>query len=148
MSIEHDELQKICSSQLIEIVELKNAIDKKEQEKQDLFKDLIFGIIDIIDTYERIVDNLTEKGADKLEEGQKIITRYSNILKKLQLLIQKYGITTISFPENRIIIGWCKVVESEVDSAKENDSIIAIIKNGYHRGNELIREAEVIIVKN
>lgn len=148
MSVEHNELIRLCSSQLSEISELKNNLEKKEQEKYDLFKDLINGIIDVIDVYDRVVDNLSEKGMDKTEEGQKITSRYANIQKKLLHLLQKYGITPIIFPQNRIIIGWCKVIETETDSTKDNDTIVSVIKTGYHRGKELIREAEVVIVKN
>jgi molecular chaperone GrpE (heat shock protein) len=40
------------------------------------------------------------------------------------------------------------VIDTEPDSNLPNDTIIEIVRNGYIHGKELIREAEVIIVKN
>ena len=61
---------------------------------------------------------------------------------------KKFGITKIDFPENKLIVGLCKVIDTEPDNKLPNDTIIEIVRNGYIHGKELIREAEVIIVKN
>jgi molecular chaperone GrpE (heat shock protein) len=42
----------------------------------------------------------------------------------------------------------CEVVETEADSQRKNDEIISVIRNGYIRGKELIRPAQIIVVKN
>ena len=70
------------------------------------------------------------------------------IQKKLLSLLQKHGVTKIEFPDNRLIVGLCEVVETEADSNRKNDEIISIIRNGYIRGKELIRPAQIIVVKN
>lgn len=49
---------------------------------------------------------------------------------------------------NRLIVGLCEVVETEADSNRRNDDIISVIRNGYIRGKELIRPAQIIVVKN
>ena len=54
-----------------EIGNLKNANELKDQEKRDLFKKLILGIIDVIDTFERVVSNLKEKSLDETEIAMK-----------------------------------------------------------------------------
>lgn len=125
---------------------LRNEIEKKDNEKHDLLKDISLNIIDIIDSFERIENNLTEKSFN--EDVNKTMNRYKTIQKKLLNLLQRYGITKIEFPENKLIVGFCEVVETEANISKKNDEIISIVRNGYIRGNELLRAAQIIIVKN
>ena len=127
---------------------LKNEVERKENEKHDLLKDISLNIIDIIDSFERIEESIIEKEYDKIDEVRKTVNRYKSIQKKLLGLLQKYGITKIEFPDNRLIVGLCEVVETEADSNRKNDEIISIIRNGYIRGKELIRPAQIIVVKN
>lgn len=42
----------------------------------------------------------------------------------------------------------CTVVDTEPDATKEDGLVVSIEKDGYVRGERLIRRAEVIIIKN
>jgi molecular chaperone GrpE (heat shock protein) len=127
---------------------LKNEIEQKENEKHDLLKDMSLNIIDIIDSCEYIEEWVIENNYNEIEEVKKTNSRYKTIQKKLLGLLQKNGISKIEFPDNRLIVGICEVVETEADSNRKNDEIISIIRNGYIRGKELIRPAQIIVVKN
>jgi molecular chaperone GrpE (heat shock protein) len=148
MEKEVDELQNILTTHLKRISGLKNDIENKETEKQDLFKDIILGIIDVIDAHERVEESLIERGMDKNDENAKIINRYKTVQKKTLNLLNKYGVTKLEYPENKLIVGFSKIVDTEPDSSRKNDEIITVVRNGYIRGKELIREAELIVVKN
>lgn len=143
-----NELENIITAHLREINTLKNDVERKEVEKQDLFKEMILGIIDIVDTFERVEESLVEKGLDKEEVSSKLINRYKSVHKKTVSLLSKYGVTRLEYPENKLIVGFSKIVDTEPDSSRKNDEIISIVRNGYIRGKELIREAELIVVKN
>lgn len=127
---------------------LKNEIEQKEIEKHDLLKDISISIIDILDSFERIEESVIEKEYNKIDEVNKTTNRYRTIQKKLLSLLQKHGVTKIEFPDNRLIVGLCEVVETEADSNRKNDDIISVIRNGYIRGKELIRPAQIIVVRN
>jgi molecular chaperone GrpE (heat shock protein) len=142
------ELENIIKNNLLEINNLTNRIEQKEIEKNDLLKEMASGIIDIIDSFERLEEEIIEKGRNKSKDISKIMKRYYTIHTKLLYLLQKHEIKKIEFPDNHLIIGWCEVIGTEPDSEKENDEIITIIKNGYVKGNELIRAAQIIVVKN
>jgi len=148
MSKEQNEIENYITTTLREIVSLKNNIDELENEKKDQFKKLILGIIDVIDSFERAEEGLIEKQLRKTDEVFKTMQRYKLVLKKLQNLLSIHGVTKLEFPENKLIIGFSKVIDTEPDSNKKNDEIISIVKNGYIKGKELIRDAEIIIVKN
>jgi molecular chaperone GrpE (heat shock protein) len=142
------ELEQLIIQSLKSTNLLKNEVERKENEKHDLLKDISLNIIDIIDSFERIEESIIEKEYNKIDEVNKTTSRYRTIQKKLLSLLQKHGVTKIEFPDNRLIVGLCEVVETEADSNRKNDEIISIIRNGYIRGKELIRPAQIIVVKN
>jgi len=143
-----DELQSNLTALNKTVICLTNTIEKKEIEIKDLSNEYYLGIIDIIDSFERVEEYIVEKNLNKSDNEKKILNRYETIKKKLSNLLQNYGVTKLEFTENRLLFGFCNVVDTEPDPGKKNDTIIAIVKNGYIKGSELIREADVIIVKN
>jgi len=142
------ELEQLIVQNLKSTNLLKNEVERKENEKHDLLKDISISIIDIVDSFERIEESVIEKEYNKIDEVNKTVSRYKTIQKKLLGLLQKHGVTKIEFPDNRLIVGLCEVVETEADSNRKNDEIISVIRNGYIRGKELIRPAQIIVVKN
>ena len=142
------ELEQLIVQNLKSTNLLKNEVERKEIEKHDLLKEISISIIDILDSFERIEESVIEKEFHKIDEVNKTVSRYKTIQKKLLGLLQKHGVTRIEFPDNRLIVGLCEVVETEADSNRKNDDIISVIRNGYIRGKELIRPAQIIVVKN
>lgn len=143
-----NELEQLIVQNLKSTNLLKNEVEKKENEKHDLLKDISISIIDILDSFERIEEGVIEKEYNKIDEVNKTVSRYKTIQKKLLGLLQKHGVTKIEFPDNRLIVGLCEVLETEADNYRKNDEIISVIRNGYIRGKELIRPAQIIVVKN
>jgi molecular chaperone GrpE (heat shock protein) len=131
----------------VAILDLKNSVKAKDIEKYDLAKDFFLSLIKILDSFEAKDENLLERYADDAA-AQKVIESYASIKKQLLNVLAKQGVTKLEFPENRVIVGFSKVVDTEPDASQKNDTIISIVKNGYIRGSELVREAELIIVKN
>ena len=142
------EIEEFITKSLLNNVTLVNEVNAKELEKQDQLKAFAISIIDVLDSFENIETSIHEKGLDSNEDVSKTMTRYQSIKKKLLKVLQRHGITPVTFPDNRLIQGVCEVVETQPDESKESDEIIEIIRNGYIRGNELIRSAQLIIVKN
>jgi hypothetical protein len=127
---------------------LKYEIEQKENEMHDLLKNLSLKIINVIDSFENSEEWVTENELNKVDEARRVVSKFKIVHRKLLGLLKEYGITKIEFPDNRLIVGLCEVVETEADSQKKNDEIISVIRNGYIRGKELIRPAQIIIVKN
>lgn len=142
------ELEQIIVQSLKSNNILKNNVENKENEKHDLLKNISLSIIDIIDSCENIEEWVMNNQYNKIDEARKTNSRYKTIQKKLLALLQKYGVSKIEFTENRLIVGLCEVLETESDISRKNDEIISIIRNGYIRGSELIRPAQIIVVKN
>src|SRR5947209_6934996 len=99
------ELKEIIIQNLQSTSNLKNDVERKEHEKHDQLKEISLGIIDVLDSFERVEESLIEKGLDKTEEVSKTMNRYKITQKKLLNLLQKHGISKIEFPDNRLIVG-------------------------------------------
>jgi molecular chaperone GrpE (heat shock protein) len=142
------ELKQLIIQNLKSASILKNDVESKENEKHDLIKNVSLNIIDIIDSCENIDEWVIDNEYNEVDEAKKTNSRYKTIQKKLLALLQTQGISKIEFPDNRLIVGLCEVIETEADRNRKNDEIISIIRNGYIRGKELIRPAQIIVVKN
>ena len=142
------ELENHITVTLQSVNNLKHDVEQKENEKHDQLIEIAKGIIETLDSFDKVDEWLIEKGLDKSDDSVKTKNRYGSVKTRLLNLLQKFGITKIEFPENRVIVGLCEVVETEADSNRKNDEIISIVKHGYIRGKELIRAAQIIVVKN
>jgi molecular chaperone GrpE (heat shock protein) len=142
------ELEKLITVNLHSISELNNKVEQKELEMNDLLKSISIGIINAIDSFEQVEEAFVEKGQDKIQDVARTMQRYKSVKTKLINLLNQHGITKIDFPDNRLIIGLCEVVDTVVDNTRKNDEISTIVRNGYIRGKELIRAAQIIVIKN
>lgn len=142
------EIENLITLNLQSVNNLKNEVEKKVNEKHDQLIEITKGIIETLDSFDKVDEWLIEKGLDKNEDSVKTKNRYNSVKIRLLNLLQKYGITKIEFPDNRLIVGLCEVVETEADSNRKNDEIISVVRSGYIRGKELIRAAQIIVVKN
>ncbi len=142
------ELLNLITLNLQSVNNLKNEVEKKENEKHDQLKDISLGIIETLDSFDKVDEWMIEKGLDKSDDSVKTKKRYISVKSKLLNLLQKYGISLMVFPDGIDIIGWSEPIETIADETKKNNEIVSIVKNGYIRGKEVIRAAQVIIVKN
>lgn len=142
------ELENLITLNLQLTNNLKNEVEKKENEKHDQLRDISLGIIETLDSFDKIEEWLIEKGLDKSDDSVKTKKRYVSVKTKMLNLLQKYGISQMAFPDGIDIIGWSEPVETIADETKKNNEIVSVVRNGYIRGKEVIRGAQVIIVKN
>ena len=129
-------------------VESKHRIKELEDENFDQMKAFAISVIEVVDITEQVVGHFDERieGADKIVLS--IFKKYMVIQKRLLSVLRQQGIKQIEFPENKIILGQTEVLETEKHRNKENEEILAVVQNGYMYGEDVIRSAKVIAVKN
>ena len=76
------ELENLIVLNLQSANNFKNEVEKKENEKHDQLKDISLGMIDILDSFERVEESLIEKGRDKNDEAGKTMNRYKTVQRK------------------------------------------------------------------
>lgn len=109
---------------------------------------MLLDIIQIIDAFEKAEQLIIEREWDKAEQSEKSIKRLLTAKTKTLSILEKYGVSKISFNDNMCNDENCKTVGDEPDSTKPNGYILSVEKTGYVYENKPLREAEVIIVKN
>jgi molecular chaperone GrpE len=130
---------KIIQKDKIETFENQFVIEKRT---------MLLDIIQIIDVFENAEKKIIEKEWDKTEESEKSIKRLLTAKTKTLSILEKYGVSKILFNDNMCNNENCKTIGDEPESTKPNGYILSIEKTGYTYENKVLREAEVLIVRN
>lgn len=138
-----------------EITKIKQENLKQKNEIEELVLDherqidtLINDFIQVVDAYEKAEMKIKEAGLADDENAAKAIKRMQQPKKVALAVLSKYNVNQIELDGKMIDENLCAVVDTEPDPSKEDGIVVSVEKNGYVRGERLIRRAEVIIVKN
>ncbi len=126
----------------------KNDIEELALNHERQIDALINDFIQVIDAYEKAEMKIKEAGLADDENAAKAIKRMQQPKKVALSVLSKYNVNQIDLDGKMIDENLCTVVDTEPDSSKEDGMVVSIEKNGYVRGERLIRRAEVIIVRN
>ena len=131
-----------------ETLQQKNDMEERSLNHERQIDALIKDFITVIDASEKAETKVQELGLLEDEKAQKAIKRMTQPKKVALSVLSKYNVSQIDIVGKRLNEDLCSVVETEPDNEKENDIVLSIEKNGYVRGDRLIRRAEVIVVRN
>lgn len=131
-----------------ENLQQKNEIEELSLNLERKIDSLLGDFIGVIDAYEKAEAKVKELDVDDGEKLQKAVKRMMQPKKVALSVLSKYNVSQIDLLGKTLDEDLCTVVETEPDTEKENDTVISIEKNGYIRGERLIRRAEVVIVRN
>ena len=126
----------------------KNEMEEINLNHERQIDSLINDFIGVIDAFEKAETKVKELGLDEDENAQKVLKRMNQPKKIALSVLSKYNVSRIDLDGKMMDENLCTVVDTEPDSTKEDGFVLSIEKNGYVRGERLIRRAEVIIVRN
>lgn len=130
-------------------IQLKNQIEKAERAQYEQLKDFAVGLIEMIDGLDRKIERQNNKEEEEeSKEARKALKTLINMRKKMLRLLDRFGIRPIVFPDNQLIESYAKVLGSEPSRDHQDREILRIILPGYMQASQIIRQAEVIVVKN
>lgn len=148
-------MNEIISKIEAEITKIKKENLQQKNEKEELSLNhermidaLISDFVGVIDAYEKAESKIKEMGLSEDENVQKVIKRMSQPKKVALSVLSKHNVSRIDLDGKIMDENTCTVVDTEPDSEKEDGYVLSIEKDGYVRGDRLIRRAEVIIVRN
>ena len=126
----------------------RKEIDELSLNNERQLDALINDVIQIIDAYEKAETKVKESGLYDDENVQKAVKRMLQPKKVALSMLSKYNVSQIDLDGKIVNDDICTVVDTEPDPDKEDGLVLSIEKNGYLRGDRLIRRAEVIVVRN
>ncbi len=125
-----------------------NSIEELSLNHERQIDALLNDFISVIDAYEKAEAKIKEMELPEDANIQRVIKRLLQPKRTALSVLFKNGVSQIDIIDKPLDEDLCTVVETEPDSEKANDIVITIEKNGYMRGERLIRRAEVVIVRN
>lgn len=126
----------------------RNEIEESALNHERQIDALLNDFIQVIDAYDKVELKVKETGLADDENAAKAIKRMLQPKKVALSVLSKYNVNQIDLDGKMIDENLCTVVDTEPDPTKEDGQVISIEKNGYVRGERLIRRAEVVIIKN
>lgn len=136
------DFQKTIADLSFTVLSLQNDRGKWE-------KGLFLEILEIVDAFENIFRNLEESEQGQDPSTQRLIKNFQSIYKKIGRLLEHQGVELIEFTDHKAVFGLCKVVDTRAEPTKPNETILAIVRQGYRKkSGEILRPAEVITVLN
>ena len=102
----------------------------------------------VLDAYDKAENRIKSFELADDENITKIIKRMLLPKKIVLSLLSKYNVRRIEFEDETVDANLCTIIDTEPDPERENGALISIEKNGYMRGDHLIRRTEVIVVRN
>lgn len=131
-----------------ENLRLINSIHEMLLEHERQIDAILNDFILVLDAYDKAENRIKSFEFADAENITKIIKRMLLPKKIVLSLLSKYNVRRIEFEDETVDENLCTIIDTEPDPERENGALISIEKNGYMRGDHLIRRAEVIVVRN
>lgn len=131
-----------------DIISLSQELQSEKQAFQDSEDNLLLELLLGLDAFENIFKHLEEKDATFEKSVRRALQSFQGIQRKIVRILEERGVEKIEFPDGKAVIGLCKVIETRAVDRLAEGEIIAIVRNGYRRGDRVLRPAEVITVGN
>jgi len=121
------------------------TLSEKEGEKRKIFLD----IISVLDDFDKLFGALASKSGSLSEPEIKLIKSFQARYNRILSLLEKYGVTRIKAGLGEIADAKLhKIIDTVEDKGKANGIIVEELCSGYFWPNGILRETDVIVVKN
>jgi len=150
MGSEKEQLKKKLIDFQQQIAGLKLDLAEQAGARQKRENEIFAGLLDIMDAFELIEDNLESK-KEALDKSARMLGKnIRSIHKKLSRYFESAGIYPITFQDGKAVMAQCKVLETRPDPDQEDGALLEIVKKGYlnTRDGTILRKAEVITIRN
>jgi molecular chaperone GrpE (heat shock protein) len=130
------------------IVTLSRELDAQDELSRQREDGLFLELASVLDSFENVFNNLKDKEQAFDKSAKRAMKSFRGIHRKLLRILEDNGVERLEFPDGKAEIGLCKVVDTESMAGAEEGSIISVVRDGYRRGDRILRPAEVITVTN
>ncbi|MCG6859716.1 MAG: nucleotide exchange factor GrpE [Chromatiaceae bacterium] len=121
---------------------LSAELQARERAARETENDLFLELVGVLDAFENLFNNLSQDVLDK--SAKRAFKSVGAIQRKLTRLLEARGLEKLEFPDARARAGLCRVVETQATDEVEEGTILAVVRTGYRRGEQILRPAEVI----
>ncbi len=143
-----DEIREEIKRLYDDNLQLNNWISSQEQASDNQVGEICKDFLQVLEAFEWAETTIHERGLDQSRISTSAIARMLTAKTKLLEVLEHYGVNKIDFPEGEFDAVKGKVVGTEADEEKADGTVLRIVRDGFQRKEKLLRQAEVILVKN
>ncbi|KOR36932.1 MULTISPECIES: nucleotide exchange factor GrpE [Planktothricoides] len=121
----------------------------REQKSQSIAakEELFLEIFDVFDAVEFLLDYMDQHSELSPQFIQRLPKSLSIVQKKLLGVLQRRQVELLELEGTKPDFDFCRVVEREVRSDVEDQTITKIVRRGFRHGDKILRPIEVITSK-
>jgi molecular chaperone GrpE len=131
-----------------EVNGLKGALADKEEENRRKAKELLLGMLEVLDAFDRLFANIAPREAQTDQQTRIWLGNFRSVRRLLEKKLNSEGVALIVAPEGKAVPGFHTVTETEENLDLDNDTILQELQKGYLWNGEVLRKAQVRVVKN
>jgi molecular chaperone GrpE (heat shock protein) len=129
-----------------EIITLSERLASERQACLEREEALLLELIGALDAFENLFKHLQDKEPELDKPVRRALRSFRAIQRKLLRTLEHRGVERIDLTDGKAVIGLCKVIETRDIPGREAGEILAMVREGYRRGERILRPAEVITV--
>lgn len=131
------------------IISLTDELRDEKKRCQDAEEQLLLELLTVLDAFENVFSHLEGKESIDDPAARRGMKSFRAIHRKLMRLLDAKDVVQLTFSEELPPpMEWCQVSGTEVAGDKEEGVVLSVIKEGYRRGDRILRAAEVITAAN
>lgn len=141
-------IERDIRSLMRELAEAKGSLSEEQIQHSNILKDSFLTILEVMDSFERVFNNINRRKELVTGKVKIWLNNFHTIQRLLGKFLLERGVTRIENLDQGFDPGWHKATETVVDTSKSEGTIIEEIKAGYVWKGQVLRKAEVVVVRN
>ena len=130
------------------LAEAEFSHSKQEEQHTTKTRHLLLNLLEIMDAFERLFGIIETRKDQVTDQSKKWIANFRTVYRILKRTLSQQGVVPIENLNQGFDPHWHNAVDKVNDPSKPEGTIIEERKKGYVWQNQILREAEVVIVRN
>jgi len=131
-----------------ERAELELSLSEKERQHASDTQRFLLRVLEVIDGFEQLLEHVSA-GLDGTDRQIRTwIDSFRTVYRLLKSVVREQGVVETEILDWSFDPRWHRVVETVADPSRADGTILRQTQKGYLWHNELLRKAEVIVVRN
>jgi molecular chaperone GrpE len=143
---QRDRLLQEIGNLLKERGTLQQSLREQHSKATTANEELFLELLEVVDTLEFLL-NYVANHEPSPQSWERLPKSLASIEKKLLMLLERRQVNSIDYSATQPDFTLCRVVDREVRSDLENQTITKVVRRGFRLGNKLLRPIEVITSK-
>jgi molecular chaperone GrpE (heat shock protein) len=144
----YDDIREEIKHLFEDNIQLNNWISAQEQSNDNQVGEMCREFLKVLESFEWAEATIHERGLDQSRISTSAIARMLTAKTKLLEVLEQYGVRKVEFPNGVFDATKAKIVGTVKDDEKPDGTVASISRDGFYRKEKLLRQAEVIVVKN